>query len=223
MGREALCTGRLGAKKSTGKALLETDELIFRGDFRVVVPFKAMTRVSAGKAGLTVVWPEGTLVLALGEEAAKWAERIRHPPSRLDKLGVKADSTVALVGDHASDELRAFAAEVAARGARIAPDDGAGARATARAPSIDILFLAAESRADLDHLAALKRRIQPAGAIWVLRPKGSAAITERDVLAAGKAAGLVDVKVAAFSPTRSAAKLVIPVAKRPAARAKRPR
>jgi len=80
------------------------------------------------------------------------------------------------------------------------------------------VFLPADGRADLARLPGLKERIAPDGAIWVLRAKQAAgvgaAITELDVMAAGRAAGLVDVKVAAFSRTHSAAKLVIPVAQR---------
>ena len=47
--------------------------------------------------------------------------------------------------------------------------------------------------------------------MWVVAPRGSADVREADVLAAGKAAGLVDVKVVRFSPTRTAHKFVIPV------------
>jgi len=52
------------------------------------------------------------------------------------------------------------------------------------------------------------------GAIWVIRPRGSDAISEGDVMAAGKAAGLVDIKVARFSDTHSALKFVIPIGQR---------
>ena len=52
------------------------------------------------------------------------------------------------------------------------------------------------------------------GAIWVIRPKGHADISERDVMKAGKTAGLVDVKVVRFSETHTAEKFVIPVARR---------
>jgi hypothetical protein len=45
-------------------------------------------------------------------------------------------------------------------------------------------------------------------------PKGSDAISERDVMTAGKAAGLVDVKVVRFSDTHTAEKYVIPAGKR---------
>lgn len=39
-------------------------------------------------------------------------------------------------------------------------------------------------------------------------------MTERDVMEAAKAAGLVDVKVARFSETHTAEKLVVPIAQR---------
>ncbi len=78
----------------------------------------------------------------------------------------------------------------------------------------DIIFVAANERADLDRLVTVQKFLKRDGAIWVIRPKGSAAITEADVMKAGKAAGLVDVKVARFSDTHTAEKFVIPVSKR---------
>jgi len=48
----------------------------------------------------------------------------------------------------------------------------------------------------------------------VVNPKGVKTITEAEVLAAGKKAGLVDVKVVKFSETHTAHKFVIPKAKR---------
>jgi hypothetical protein len=51
--------------------------------------------------------------------------------------------------------------------------------------------------------------------LWVIRPKGRKEISEQSVMAAGKAAGLVDVKVVSFSPTHTAEKFVIPVKNRP--------
>jgi len=50
--------------------------------------------------------------------------------------------------------------------------------------------------------------------LWVVRPKGTADISDADVIAAGRKAGLVDVKVVRFSETHSAEKLVVPLAKR---------
>jgi len=53
-----------------------------------------------------------------------------------------------------------------------------------------------------------------AAALWIVYPKGPKDITENDVLAAGRKAGLKDVKVAGFSPTHTALKFVIPAARR---------
>jgi hypothetical protein len=68
--------------------------------------------------------------------------------------------------------------------------------------------------ADLDRLPALARALAPAGGLWVIRPKGRAAVTEAEVRAAARGAGLVDVKVASFSPTHTADRFVIPRAAR---------
>lgn len=47
MGAEAHCTGHLNQQSSEGKALLETGYVLFRGDFRVKVPFQNIFRVTA--------------------------------------------------------------------------------------------------------------------------------------------------------------------------------
>ena len=78
------------------------------------------------------------------------------------------------------------------------------------------MFHPAPERHALEALQALKRRIFPAGAIWVVRPKGSKAITESETMAAGKRAGLVDVKVVSFSDAYTAEKFVIPLTARAA-------
>jgi hypothetical protein len=230
MGREAMCTARLatkGAKASTsaknaaisaGKALLETTELVFRGDFRVVVPFREITQIDADASNLTVTFAGGTLVLQLGPDASKWAARIRNPPSRLDKLGVKATSLVAVVGGtslHDDPAWGEFLRELKGRAAKVlmAPIT----KSIKVGDDVDIVFLAVERQADLTVLGQIKRSMRADAAIWILRPKGGdgGAVTEREVRASTKSAGLVDVKVAAFSATLTAEKVVIPVADRP--------
>jgi hypothetical protein len=202
MGAEAKCTLTFGRKKAEGKALLETDALIFRGgDVRLSVPYKQISAVEAKGGALRVTFPDGVAVFAVGDVAAKWVEKIRNPPSRLDKLGVKASHVVLVVGLEDAE----FARELEARGATV------WTRASAPA---DIIFYAADSRAALDQLRPLQKNLKRDGAIWVIRPKGVTAITEADVMKAGKAAGLVDVKVARFSDTHTAEKFVIPVTKR---------
>lgn len=122
--------------------------------------------------------------------------------SRLDKLGVKADSRVAVLGV----KERSFLVELKGRTRDIA---------TARArKESDIVLLGAENRKALGRLRALERTIKRNGAVWVVWPKGQQHIRQADVMAAAKQAGLVDVKIVAFSDSHSGLKLVIPVARR---------
>jgi hypothetical protein len=68
--------------------------------------------------------------------------------------------------------------------------------------------------ADLARLRSLVDWIHPAGALWTVWAKGRKELNENHVRDAALQAGLVDVKVARFSATHSALKLVIPKAKR---------
>jgi hypothetical protein len=78
----------------------------------------------------------------------------------------------------------------------------------------DVIFFGVRSKKDLARLVALAGAMVKNGALWTVRTKGQKDLTERDVMDAGKAAGLVDVKVVAFSETRTAEKFVIPLARR---------
>jgi len=202
MGAEAKCTATISGKKSVGKALLETDELIFRGDdIRLTIPYKSVSSIDVKDGVLHVAWLSGVASFELGPSAVKWADRIRNPPSRIDKLDVKPGQLVLFVGIRDAT-LRE---EIETRGATVV------ARPIAE---VDAVFVAANERSDLRRLATVQNFLKRDGAIWVIRPKGSLSISENDVMSAGKNAGLVDVKVVRFSETHTAEKFVIPVSKR---------
>ncbi len=78
MGQEVQCEVRFGGKISAGKALLETDDLIFRGDFRLSIPLKAIQSLEAADGVLHVTSPAGTATFTLGAQADKW--RNHDPP-----------------------------------------------------------------------------------------------------------------------------------------------
>lgn len=202
MGAEAKCTATISGKKAVGKALLETDELIFRGeDVRLKIPYKSVSSIDAKDGVLHIAWLSGVASFELGPDAVKWADRIRNPPTRIDKLDVKPGQLVLFVGIRDStlrEEIETRGAMVLAR--PIQP--------------VDAIFVAANERADLKRLATVQNFLKRDGAIWVIRPKGSPNISENDVMAAGKDVGLVDIKVVRFSETHTAEKFVIPVSKR---------
>ncbi len=202
MGRETMCTGVIGRKRTTGKLLLETDELIFRGEPRFVAPLAGL-RADA-RAGWLHMEHDGVAAkFELGNAAARWAHAINNPKSRIDKLDVKEASSVAVSGMR--DE--AFVAELRARAQAVVTRLGRG--------PYDLIFYRVSAPAALDRLGALRARIRPAGAIWVILPKGKPELGHRPVVVAARAAGLVDVKTARFSATHTALKLMIPRADRP--------
>jgi hypothetical protein len=184
---------------------------VFRGPRRLAIPLGSISAATARDGTLQVRFGDRTADFTIGAAAEKWAQRIMHPPSRLDKLGVKPGMTIAAL--HMTDDT--FLAEAGSRAGKVL-------RTLPRAGfSVDVIFLAASDRAALQKLPALSKLIKPDGAIWVVRPKGRPEITEAETMAAGKRAGLVDVKVVSFSETHTAEKYVIPVAKRGNAARKR--
>jgi hypothetical protein len=183
VGQEIQCRVDFGKASSKGKALLETSEVLFRGGFRLKIPFQEIRGLDASAGKLTIRFADGSAIFHLGEAAEKWAARIRNPPSRLDKLGVKPGTRVRMIGRHAADFLR----ELAGRGALVVP------------LKPDLVFLSVNTKDDLVELAYLADK-----AVWVVYPKGVDAVTQNDVLRAGRAAGMVDTKVCSFSPTHTA-------------------
>ena len=206
MGAEAICALREDGARHVGRALLETDTLIFRGSdgYRIKVLFASLKRIDAVNGTLLLDGPDGPIALELGDEKAKrWADAIRSPKGLLDKLDLRASHRVALLG--VKDE--AFTGELATRVASVT---------NGRVPKgANTIFLWADAPAALKRIATIARSMARDGAIWVVHAKGAGAkVKDVDIFAAGKKAGLTSTKVARFSDTHTAEKLVIPVAKR---------
>lgn len=199
MGAEALVSARFKGASIAGKARLETDVLQFRGgDVRLSIRFNDMKKVVAHDGMLSIAFSGGTIAFELGRAAARWREKILHPPSRLDKIGVKPDWRASVVGVDDETFLRELEANVAYLSIGRAVKDN------------DAIFFGVASEAELIRIEKLKPLLKPNGALWIIRPKGRPEISERATMAAGKRAGLVDVKVVGFSATHTAEKFVIP-------------
>jgi hypothetical protein len=205
MGNEVNCKVKFGGRKSRGKALLETAELIFRGEdeaLRFKLPFTSIKSATAVNGELRLETLDGPAVLQLGANAIKWRDKILHPKSRIEKLGIKAGQSVLLLGEFDTDFLSELTAATKYVERNI-PD----------APS-DWTLLAANSEKELAQLSRVSKSLNGAAALWIVYPKGLTQITENQVLAAGRKSGLKDVKVVAFSPTHTALKFVIPLDQR---------
>jgi hypothetical protein len=130
-------------------------------------------------------------------------ERVYTTPL-LDKLGIRPGMRVALI-DIDDPGIRAQIADRTTDVTEGWPE-----------PDTDVVLLGADSFAGLASLKDLAALIRPNGAIWVVSRKGKdATLRDVDVIDTAKAARLVDNKVASFSATHTALRLVIPVAHRP--------
>ena len=130
-------------------------------------------------------------------------ERVYTTPL-LDKLGVRPGFRVAVI-DIDDPSIRPLLAERT-------PDLTEGWPE----PETDVVLFGAESREALEPLEALAGRIRSNGAIWVVSRKGKeATLRDVEVIDAARAAGLIDNKVASFSASHTALRLVIPRNLRP--------
>ena len=201
MGQELACSVLSNGKSHRGKALLESNEILFRGDLRLKIPLASIKKVEAEEGKLNVRTKDALYVFDLGAKAEKWREKIVNPKSLVDKLGVKAGDAVSLVGAFPAG----FLAELKKKGAVVS-------RGKTEVPAW--ILLAAESLGDLAGVKAAAGALKGSAGLWIVYPKGQKAITEHDVRGAGLRAGLTDVKVTSFNETHTALKFVIPVAKR---------
>jgi hypothetical protein len=205
VGKEAVCVARVNGNAAQAKAHLDSNELRLSGGHRLTLPLAQLTRVAAENDELRLSLPDLSVVLQLGPVAAqRWAHAIGNPKSRLEKLGVRGSERVCVRGladEEFLDELRGALAH---------------APATSLRGTFDVIFQGVSRPSELAELARGAEHLAPAGALWIVHPKGkAAAVGEGDVRAAIACAGLYDAKVVAFSSTHTATKAAIRLKDRP--------
>jgi hypothetical protein len=198
VGAEAKATLKIGRQSYEGIALLETDELRFRGDTRMRIALRDVSAVSAKDGTLRIEHANGVASLVIGDAAEAWAEKIRSPRTLADKLGVKRGMQVAVIDVEDAEVLL----DLAAKGAELVmgsvPQD---------APMVLVRVV---RPSQLAALSAMTSRIARNGAIWVVHPRGDASVADTVIFAAARDAGLTYTKVVRFSELDTAEKLVIP-------------
>ena len=189
-----------GAAAQTGdaKVLLESDELILRGAVRARIP-RGDVRDATTRAGVvTVRYAAGTLTLKLGTDAPKFVKKLLEPvKSRCEKMGISAGSRAVVLGIDDPD----LGAELTALGVTVTSRAGASER---------LILLAVTTPRDLTKIGTAAKSLATDGALWVVHPKGVAGVKDTDIFATARSAGLTYTKVARFSETHTAERLVVP-------------
>lgn len=185
------------------RAHLDSTGLDLTGAHHLHIDLSEVTQTRIDSGALRLQTRKGVLVLELPSRVETWARNISNPRSRIEKLGIKQGARVVLAGNLdplLKDELVSVGCTVLQRASK---------------SSVDAVFLTVEKPDQLLSLPRYRALLVSDGALWVIRRKGKdAQVTESQVRAGAKDAGLVDIKVVAYSPTHSAEKLVIPRAER---------
>jgi hypothetical protein len=198
LGREVVCSGTFNGSSSEGKAQLETDFVLWRGEERAKIPFASLVSVDVRDGGLHLASSEGTLELHLGSpEAERWAQAILHTKTIVDKMGLKDGMRISLLGVDDPE----FLALLEVTG---------GDLSSRKRKDSDAIVIQIEGARDLQKTVGLETYIKHDGMIWVISPKGLKDFNENDVYAHMRSLGLKDVKTARFSTTHTANKFVIP-------------
>jgi hypothetical protein len=188
VGRETACICRWGGERAEVKALLETHELILRGELKRKVSLGDLKNVRVDGGDLCFKVGRESVTLTLGaKDAASWAKKIAAPPPSLkDKLGLEEGDKAFVIGAVKDSALAA-----ALKGAT-----------TSSAAKAKIVVAVVEDEKELLQAA----RACPKGTpIWIVHRKGKAAsFGETPVRAAMRAKGFMDTKVSAVSADYSA-------------------
>jgi hypothetical protein len=109
MGREAVTKCTWLQQSGEIKVLLETREVILRGEIRAKIPRASITEVTVKGDTLSVKAGNETLRLQLGpKEAKKWADILLKPPPTLaEKLGIDTKVKVFVIGNIDDRDLAA--------------------------------------------------------------------------------------------------------------------
>ena len=96
MGRAATCICNIRGREAMAKILLESKELIVRGELRCVIPLSAIKNIRVEGDALTFRNGRGKVSFGLGSVTAKkWLDAILKPPPTLaQKLGIGPNSVV---------------------------------------------------------------------------------------------------------------------------------
>ncbi len=190
MGLETKTIMTRAGQESAGRLHLDSKELAFRGpDAKWSVALGPDVKAQANEGRLTVRCGRDRVDFDLGEAAGKWVEKILHPPSRLDKLGVKTAMRCWVSRGFGSE----FKAELKSRAVSF----------TRSLAKCQLAFLKLQDRDELGALVELAEALPDQTNVWVVWPKSVEQIGQSDVMQAAAKLSLGPSKTAAFDERHS--------------------
>lgn len=200
MGREATIEYVSGKDRAQVRAHLDSAALQLSGGKKLNLPLADVKTAIASGDLLKIEAKSTKFTLALGaKEAAAWAKKILNPPSLADKLGVKPDSIVLLIGARIAeiDDAVKSAARIERTQTMTA--------AKAKGASLIVAALAPGTAAKQIETAA--KALAPKVALWLVYRKGTKPNGD-DIIMLARKAGLKDTKVARVSETHAGLRFI---------------
>lgn len=192
MGREAICECDWAGTSAKVKVLLESTELIVRGDIRKRVPVKELKNVEARSGSLRFSANRDKVQIFLGQTLAeKWATAIKSPPPSIArKLGITDKSTVRTIGDITDESLK----EALANAAQVSPHN----------PDLIVACIGTPESLAVA-LRAAKPQLLKSIPIWLVYPKEPGhPLNESMIRTLLRSSGMMDTKVASVSASLTA-------------------
>lgn len=197
MGREALCTARVGADTAEASALLESTTVVLRGALRRRYEIAALQNLRVEAEELRFDAAGDAVALVLGaKEAERWLKKLQTPPPTLAaKLGVSAENPALLMGP-SHGPLDPALAEALAQGL------------TGNTRAARMLIAVVQSPAELVRMADFHATML-CKLVWVVHPKGPGAFpSDAEVREEMRGRGYVDNKTSAVSAALTATRYV---------------
>ena len=197
MGREALCTARVGDATAEVTALLESTTVVLRGDIKRKWEIAALQNLRIDGEELRFEHGDEAVALVLGEkEAGRWLKKLQTPPPTLAaKLGVSAENPALLIGPTVGT-LDPALAEALAGGI------------TTNMREARMLVAVLSNASELPRMAEFHADMI-CKTVWVVYPKGpDASPSDAEVRTAMRGWGYVDNKTTAVSERLTATRYV---------------
>jgi hypothetical protein len=191
MGLEAKCSCRCNGSSGEVKALLETRELILRGEVRRSFRIAEVTGVRVENDNLCFRALDDEIALRLGRDVAqRWAKKMTTPPPSLaQKLGVGPSTKVLVIGSVEDPALIAALADSTAD----------------RAKEARLSLAVVDSETILKRALRIHETLPLKTPIWIIHGKGpNAAFGQDSVRRLMREAGYKDSKISGVSDNLSA-------------------
>lgn len=197
MGREALCTARVGQETSEATALLESTAIVLRGALRRRWAVAALQKLRLDGEALCFDADGEAVALELGaKEGERWLKKLQTPPPTLAaRLGVSAANPALLIGPTVGT-LDPALAEALSQGL------------TGNVKTARMLVAVISKPGELERMAEFHATMI-CKTVWVVHAKGPGAFpSEAEVRTAMRGWGYVDNKSSVVSDALTATRYV---------------